>query len=363
MSKRVNLKSANQIAHGTNKNVFAVMNATANSGEFNFSPGSIINIEFVTVKFKNSKSSDIYNELMLYHNFGIMGISPIIYGVNIPRIGQMSLESFIKRYNQHNVPTETMYIVEKLNCDRMVIDRFTGPNGFDAKLFFDQLRDFFTSRIVANGIINTDIKIPNLCVDNNGNIKMIDLDPNFIKQIDTRISARHYVNYMLLQVYINLVVSYKQNIPITDVFSKNNDADNTVKQMYNFNDSSEFHPIFMLLWYSKNRIQNSYISNIRKIYTERNVRYMILSNLIPQVPSPVEEVHVPVPVQEVQIQSPPTTSMPWVNVAMFIAIAVGLRYVFGKGTRANKKKTKSHNKKGKKSVKKSPKKTTLRKRP
>jgi hypothetical protein len=360
MSRRINLKSANQIAHGTNKNVFAVMNATPNSGEFNFSPGSIINIEFVTVKFKNSKSSDIYNELMLYYNFGIMGISPVIYGVNIPGTGQMSLESFVKSYNQHNVPTNTMYIVEKLNCDRMVIDRFIGRNGFDAKSFFDQLRDFFTSTIVANGIINTDIKIPNLCVDNGGNIKMIDLDPNFIKKIDRRISARHYVNYMLLQVYINLVVSYKQNISMVDVFSSNNDADYTVRQMYNFNDSGEFHPIFMLLWYSNNNVGDSHISNIRKRYTERNVRYMILSNLIPQSPSPVQVPRssgpdsVPVPVQ-LEIQSPPTTSMPWANVAVFIAIAIGLKYIFGKGTRHNKKKAKNRNKKAKKSVKKDPK--------
>ena len=339
--KRVNFKSANQIAQGTNKNVFAVMDATPNSGEFSFSPGSIINIEFVTVKFKNNKSSDIYNELMLYHNFGIMGISPVIYGVNIPGTGQMSLETFVKSYNEHNVPTNTMYIVEKLNCDRMVIDRFTGRNGFDAKLFFDQLRDFFTSRIVANGIINTDIKIPNLCVDNGGNIKMIDLDPNFIKKIDKQISSRHYVNYMLLQVYINLVVMYKQNISMADVFSRNNDADYTVNQMYNFNDSGEFHPIFMLLWYSNNKIHSSYISNIRKRYTDRNVRYMILSNLT-QLPPLVEDAQVQIHVHEptpkyVQIKSPPTTSMPWSNVALFIGFAIGLKYALGLGKKSRKR--------------------------
>lgn len=339
--KRVNFKSAKQIAQGTNKNVFAVMDATPNSGEFSFSPGSIINIEFVTVKFKNNQSSDIYNELMLYHNFGIMGISPVIYGVNIPGTGQMSLETFVKSYNEHNVPTNIMYIVEKLNCDRMVIDRFTGRNGFDTKLFFDQLRDFFTSRIVANGIINTDIKIPNLCIDNAGNIKMIDLDPNFIKKIDKQISSRHYVNYMLLQVYINLVVMYKQNISMADVFPRNNDADYTVNQMYNFNDSGEFHPIFMLLWYSNNKIHSSYISNIRKRYTDRNVRYMILSNLT-QLPPLVEEAQVQIHVHEptpkyVQIKTPPTTSMPWSNVALFIGFAIGLKYALGLGKKSRKR--------------------------
>jgi hypothetical protein len=99
----------------------------------------------------------------------------------------------------------------------------------------------------------------NLCIDKEGEFKMIDLDPNFIQEIEVqsdKISNEDYVNYMLFQVYCLLCRRGKLDLNFKDIFAicKTKNIVEMISKLKNFfivkNRSERTHPLNSLLYYS-----------------------------------------------------------------------------------------------------------------
>ena len=96
---------------------------------------------------------------------------------------------------------DTLFIIEELNCFEAV------------KTTYNKLIALVDT-IMGMGYCWTDIKIENICQDAMGNLKIIDLDPEFLFRIDyvlAKFDGSHDViiqileNYMLRQLYSTLV--------------------------------------------------------------------------------------------------------------------------------------------------------------
>jgi hypothetical protein len=337
--KIIGFDPGHEIASGTNKTV----RRTRTGNHFSFvvsDTDSLNNKELVIVEFKRNKPRDIYEELSLYERFGTLEISPKIIGVNIPGTGQIALQDFLHNYNVSNVPNGLSYIVEKFNCSDDIFRYFTDSHGnFDSTRFFRKLRTFLTNKIVANNIINTDIKIPNLCTDQNGNIKMIDLDPNFIKPIQAHISPKYYVDYMIFQVYINLVFSYNRNIRLNDVIS---DAEllKMMQRMYGFVDNG-FHPIYMMMWYlgdTRFNTERDIRINFNETQLVAHMKQFIRRKLPRQTPP---QSHI------ITFASPPIdpkNDIPWsfiLPVFGIVIASVTVKYALGLGKKTRRKKSRA----------------------
>jgi hypothetical protein len=345
--KTIGFAPGPEIASGTNKTV----RRTRTGNHFSFvvsDTDSLNNKELVIVEFKRNQPKDIYEELSLYKVFGNLKISPKIMGVNIPGTGQISLREFLRNYNVSNVPNGLSYLVEKFNCSEEIFRYFRDAHGnFDYMHFFRKLNTFLTDKIVANSIINTDIKIPNLCVDHNGDIKMIDLDPNFIKPIQAHIDTKYYVNYMIFQVYINLVFAYNRNIRLNEII----DSASLLKmmqKMYRFADKG-FHPIFMMMWYLEDqrfKSENDIRMNFNETQLIAHMKQAIQNKLPRQTPAMQKQVQTQVQSlvhTQVQVASPPldpNNEIPWSFILPVFGIVVvaGTKYALGLGKNTRRKK-------------------------
>ena len=229
----------------------------------------------------------------------------------------------VKRFNSGHVMPES-YLVEKGNCDNGVLQHYLGNY---PQLLID-LHKFLTEKVVSNGLVNTDIKIPNLCIGKDGKVRMIDLDPNFLKPIQlTNILPTDYVNYMVFQVYINLKHSFGINIDIRTIFSQN-DLQQMFVNLYNFNDN-KFHPLNMLLWYS-GKHNEFYSAGGFRNYSPEILYKNILQTLHIAAPIPA----VPTPSPAVPIKAP------GLYARLFLSIKERLYRLFG--IAKGKKKSKKH---------------------
>lgn len=353
-----------EIASGTNKTV----RRTRTGNNFSFvvsDTDSLNNKELVIVEFKQNKKEEIYNELVFYERFGNLNISPKIMGVNIPGSGHISLRNFLRQYNVSTVPNNVSYLVEKFNCSDDIFRYFTDSRGnFDHIRFFRDLRRFLVDKILANGIINTDIKIPNLCVDGNGDIKMIDFDPNMIKPLQSHIQRDDYVNYMLFQVYCNLIYSYKKNIQLNEIIERT-PFETMIRRIYRFADR-EFHPLFMILWYLGDNRYNNDVNVVRSHFNTNDQYRVHVNSLMRNILSSRKKVKIVAPVitptpvflqQNSQLQpvfsrqpllaheiaSPPVDtkfSVPWAYILPIIGAVIASKYALGYGKKTRRKKNK-----------------------
>ena len=197
----------------------------------------------------NKKQNAMYNELKLNQEFEDLEISPKIWYVIIgDKHEQISLRKFLTYYNANNAPAVHSYLVEKIDCGRDMLK----PEYYkDYIKLFGDLRRFISMEIVANGYLNTDIKLGNLCIDpETKEIMMIDLDPNRVMRKQVSIKDEVYVEYMLFQIFIEMVKS-GHNIRFDDLFKQHDIITMIAMMMQNFTITNYiYHPLQNLFWYS-----------------------------------------------------------------------------------------------------------------
>jgi hypothetical protein len=244
--------------------------------------------DFLIGSFKPDKfnAHDVYDEFLLYKEFGAKGFSPTIHAV-ISRGIQVSLPKFLSRIHhdksnilQHITP-DINFLIEKKECDKLIFKVFQrGYTRVNYTNFFTELRAFIVE-IVKSGYYNTDIKIPNLCIDERtGNFLMIDLDPNFVKRIPDEEKnpemMQHYVNYMIYQVYIYLTVACRESVH----FSETGIYGLGLYEMMKFickknigakNGKDILDPLYMLYWYSS-QVNNGEYDDFRTSSNHINIK-------------------------------------------------------------------------------------------
>jgi hypothetical protein len=260
-------KGASKRAHNTRRVVYKGSDSSEDA--FLVREGRNSRKNYMTVKFSKGTPADIYEELKLYSEFGQRGISPIIYYIKVNKFAkQISLSKFLRDFEGKNVQPYS-YFVEKSNCGEQILNYY----GSDFVKMFSNLRHFIEKKIVENNLVHTDIKIQNLCIDDFGNFKMIDLDPNFIKKIQTdplskktwkrvKIDKSDYVDYMLFQVYSSLCVTGKMphDPQLFELYFTRESLIETIERLSSFEVEKEHtHPINTLLYYAKtNKNRNQY---------------------------------------------------------------------------------------------------------
>ena len=285
------LGPGNQVAQGT----FKYLNEPV-SGRQGFStvfaPRQTEN-DFLIGRFKpdDFDATDVYNEFVLYKEFGARGFSPKIHSV-MSNGEQLSLTKFLSNiHSEHDIQLHIdpyiQFLIEKKECEKLIFNYFKRQNNtIDYTHFFTSLRAFIVL-IVQYGYYNTDIKIPNLCIDpNTMKFVMIDLDPKFVKNIpreegNPRI-MNHYVNYMIYQVYIYLTVASKVNVHFseTGIDTDLNTRPNLYammefiyqKNIVNSNLGTDIlDPLYMLFWYSSQVNNGEYDTRFRRFNNSREI--------------------------------------------------------------------------------------------
>ena len=225
--------------------------------------------EFLVVDFFKGTPADIYEELKLYNEFGQIGISPTIYYIKVHEFAeQISLSNFLRKYKDRKIKPYS-YFGDLINCGEKILEYY----GSDFVNMFSHLSVFIEKKIVENGLVHTDIKIQNLCIDDFGNFKLIDLDPNFIKKIQedplskktwkrVKIDKSDYVDYMLFQVYSSLCAKGKMrhDPQLFERYFTRESLIETIERLSVFEVEKEnTHPINSLLYYAQtNKKRNQY---------------------------------------------------------------------------------------------------------
>lgn len=347
-TRTIKIKQGKEIANGKSKQLFSVVETNENDGfTMTFGPGQTVD-NFLIGTFKvdsEFNGGDVYNEFVLYSELGEKDHSPKIHGVITNDGKQTSLRKFIT--DNTTVENNTKFIIEKNDCDKLIMKYF-----LNYTIFFQNLSAFFVE-IVNSGYYNTDIKIPNLCIDPKTLIfKMIDLDPKFMKQLTVEERTpeinKHYINYMIYQVYIFLTVGSKQKIHIsktgidTDVINRPNFYKMIdfiyIKNNQNTHKSTDtFDPLFMLFWYSKQYYNNNY-RNRNHIFNDSKDIANFFDSLVVIAIGDVSE--------PIEVQSPPDKKSWLSSVLNDLLGRIGLAK--GKKSRKNGKKYKQKSKKPKK---------------
>ena len=216
---------------------------------------------------------DVYQEFLLYNDFGQIGISPKINYV-IADGEQYSLRKLLSNIDvgakivqniRRHIPANTQFIIEKYNCDDSIMEFFRKRDRtIDYAEFFSKLRPFIENIVVNHHYYNTDVKVPNLCIDKKtGLFKMIDLDPKFVKKVPKEEQRReienYYIDCMIYQVYIFLVICDRIPIHIRDTGINERSyyamMDFIVRknEIHTAAGQDEKDPLYMLYWYSQQR--------------------------------------------------------------------------------------------------------------
>ena len=182
--------------------------------------------KFVIINFKDDcKFPNIYKELEYYSKFGEAGFSPVVSEIltvlrndSIKHL-HFTPDNFLSHFKDDNVEkpdsTDVWFLMEKADCGRKILDIYKDNY---IKLFID-LHAFLKRFVDRFSLINADIKLDNLCIGKDGQFIMIDFDPDYI--IDIRgslIETKYFIDYMLFQTYINIIIWHGKNIPI--IFDK-----------------------------------------------------------------------------------------------------------------------------------------------
>lgn len=328
------LVSGKKIAEGTYKVLNTTDDATSADKGKSFSTvfeHGQTKDDFLIGEFKPDKGDfdaiDVYNEFLLYKEFGSKGFSPRIHSVISNGI-EMSLPVFLAHIHdeksaQENINPGTKFLIERKDCEKLIFNYFkrSDKTTIDYIHFFTSLREFILE-IVRYGYYNTDIKIPNLCINpKDEKFLMIDLDPKFLRKIprEERYTEilNHYVNYMIYQVYIFLTIVSKVNVQFIDT-----GIDIDLTNRPNFYAMMEFiwqknlesakihedelDPMYMLFWYSRQVNNGEYRDRFRRFDNSRQFAEFFDRRVIEAIG------HVPVPVP-----SPPQKSW-WLSSIMSV---------------------------------------------
>jgi len=214
--------------------------------DFVAAPGKSID-DYVIATFKkdaNINMDNLKGELELYRHFADANLSPKILYINVDG-KQMSIRTFISNVNSF---TTLSYLCEKNQCDDKMLAKVK-----DYSAFFKSIRQLL-KKCVDLGYFNMDTKMANLCVDSEGNHKIIDLDPKFVNKIVDQNNREHYLNYMTYQLYLTIAYYYDNRVKFHDTGLTTNDVVDMVSYFLK-NDEvmdeqlHEFNPISMMLYY------------------------------------------------------------------------------------------------------------------
>jgi hypothetical protein len=207
----------------------------------------------------------IYNELKKYQELSKKGYAPAIvhcYSSSENKGG--TFDEFIDHYHKDpsKIPSDTNYIIEKLNCDEDLFNIFKTPinsirsyissyfyaNRDYQKLFSELaelLRVLATPKKGIPGLFLVDMKSGNICSDDTGKLKLIDFDPSRLFILHNRDYATPAITFMLFQTYL---IFYIKNRDITfDVTGiSKSDYDDMLNFIYDIEESEEGDELFYL---------------------------------------------------------------------------------------------------------------------
>ena len=205
----------------------------------------------------------IYGELKKYQELSKKGYAPaIVYCYSSSQKKGGPFDEFMRMHDKDptKIPSDTNYIIEKLNCDEDLFNIFkTEINSIqsyvssyfyanrDYRTFFSELKKLLTvlatPRENVPGLFLVDMKSGNICSDDDGNLKLIDFDPARLFSIDNH--AKPAVTFMLFQTYL---IFYLKNRDITfDVTGISKaDFDEMIDFIYDIEDSEEGDELFYL---------------------------------------------------------------------------------------------------------------------
>jgi hypothetical protein len=279
---KIYAKGSTKIAYTTSPNPSQISN-----GKFILPEGKYADDVLIVQYIDDEEGKDVYEEIFLYNKFGTLELSPKIYSVRI-RIDDsnteiINIDEYLTKYKSNPPKAKYSYMVDKIDCDKDFINKYKADGKFLHEKFFTDLRSIVI-QLVNNGYINTDIKSPNLCVDNDV-IKMIDFEDHFMKKIDelqievdnngnNKIDDIHFITYMIFQVYIFLrkyVYIFDQSLSLEDITGINElDVINMVTQLRRINKETKFHPLQMLDHYLQQKNMFLYMSrdNLNRLQAE-----------------------------------------------------------------------------------------------
>jgi hypothetical protein len=207
----------------------------------------------------NYDSVRIYGELKKYQELSEKNYAPaIVHCYSYKESITMSFEKFMSIYDTkpEQIPNDTNYIIEKLNCDEDLFTIFK-INSFwsyfyvnrDYITLFSKLKDLLTVLATPSkdipGLFLVDMKSGNICSDNVGNLKLIDFDPARLYSILNQEYVKPAITFMLFQTYL---IFYLVNKDITfDVTGISEDEyDEMINFIYNIEKSEEGDELFYL---------------------------------------------------------------------------------------------------------------------
>ncbi len=248
---------------------------------FYLPPGKNPKDLFIMEYKPNEKLRNIFRELQFYRDFGNAGISPIVFLVKIKQPEKpkevLTLDEFFVKYpNERSLPyAEYSYLVEKNKCNGFIISEYNKNNTVEIARLLGDFRNL-SQKIVDIGFVNTDVKLPNTCIDNNNLLKMIDFGPEFIMETDKSIDKIHYVEYMTIQFFITLYNFIKKlatlGLNAEDFFDKDvvlsmiENMQLHLKNMILANKNTTYNPLHMLMLYSDNNNIFDYFYKNRNVF-------------------------------------------------------------------------------------------------
>jgi hypothetical protein len=207
----------------------------------------------------------IYGELKKYQELSKKGYAPaIVHCHSYSENKGGPFDEFISHYdkNPSKIPSDTNYIIEKLNCDEDLFNIFKTPiNSIKSYIssYFYVNRDYRTLfleltrllKVLATpkedipGLFLVDMKSGNICSDDTGKLKLIDFDPTRLYSIHNRDYAVPAITFMLFQTYL---IFYLMNGDITfDVTGiSKSDYDDMLNFIYDIEESEEGDELFYL---------------------------------------------------------------------------------------------------------------------
>ena len=251
--------------------------------------GSIHSYDSTTLDNEDAKKEFI-NEMHMYNKFIKLGLSPKVYFVKFKhddssKIIQYTLDDFLKIFyssepvNVDKIPKNVYYLAERLRCNKDIVRHY--ENNFTKML--EDIKTFISTKLLNSGYVNTDIKHENLCIDSNGDIKMIDIDPYFVYEKNQNIDDHTYTTYMLFQVFIVLRKIYY--IDVNHFFTKKDLTDMLLK-LLTFKVRNKYDPVQGLTNYSANSEEQLYkmrmdiFQEYRKTHNDTHVANFVIDKIL-----------------------------------------------------------------------------------
>ena len=207
----------------------------------------------------------IYSELKKYQELNKKGYAPaIVYCYSSSEKRGGSFDEFMRMHSKNptKIPSDTNYIIEKMNCDEDLFNIFkTSINSVrsyvssyfyanrDYRTLFSELTNLLTILATPKGknqgLFLVDMKSGNICSDDDGNLKLIDFDPSRLYSIKNRDYAKPAITFMLFQTYLIFYVKNKDiTFDVTGISKP--DFDDMLNFIYDIEESEEGDELFYL---------------------------------------------------------------------------------------------------------------------